>query len=386
MPSFNHQKYEIKFQIYDETKQDSSNPLYQKQPDNSFVISNTAITAQKSFITNQRDENCILLHSKFKKYDKQKWFGQVYESFKKEGTLQYKVLRSGPIVQASLNISCHYMVTELSNPENCLQRLGRLNRFGEQQVASVYCIAVPEPMSLGKGTGSSARFLARMNMFATTKAWLQFLQSRLDEKPLDLKKIYALYADFYQSDAKKMIESDFIACLKKSVSSIDDKVFAPLVIAPRKVAEKGRAKISKSSLRGDNRFVQMSVCDINDPTTPKFLDQYAYQMPLNDTDEIDNLTASRDEIEGYGDSNKNLLAHMMKKHHNIMGGNKTYKDFILLNEARDPELPVYLSYTPSDLVAVGGESARHSEAIYYAICEKQPIGAISIKQLISKEE
>ncbi|NOT85276.1 MAG: CRISPR-associated endonuclease Cas3'' [Methylococcaceae bacterium] len=390
MPSFNPSTYRIEFEVYDETKQDESNPLYQSHQTNTFVISNTAITAQKSFIRN-KEENSVLLHSKFKKSDKQKWFKEVYESFKKDGTRKFDVLRSGPIVQASLNISCDAMVTEITNAEDCLQRLGRLDRFGLNKNVNMYCIAVPEPIHQGKGTGSAARFLSRMFTFGATKAWYQLLQAELGEQAFTLPKLYKLYEQFHKSDnGRKFIASDLIASFKKSVELINLKVIDPITIPPKKVQENGRAKISKNSLRGDNRFVQMAVCDMNDPNHPKFTDQYAYSITSNEKEDIDNLTEDLNRVR-----NLDLINHMAKKHGNIdnshpvkgIPANKMLlRCKVIEGYARDPELPIYLSYTKSDLDNVGGEKEQHSEAIYYAICDKQPIGAISIKQLTTNEE
>lgn len=388
MTSFNPSHYQIEFKVFDETRQDD-NPLYQRQNGNTIVISNTAQTAQKSFIRNQ-DENAVLLHSKFKKSDKQLWFTEVLESFKQSGTRKFDVLRSGPIVQASLNITCDYMVAEITTAENFLQRLGRLDRFGNNTNTNIYCIAVPEPIHQGKGTGSSAsaKFLARQYSFGATKTWYQFLQAeQLEDKTIQLPELYALYQKFHDSElAQQSMASDLLACFKQGVHLINQKVLDPITIPTKKTTVKGRGKISKHSLRGENRFVQMAICDVSKPEKLVFLEQYAYEMPISEQDEFDNLTASIDEIQGYGDSNKNLLAYMKAKHHNVIGGTKAFKDFILLNEARDPELPIYLSYTPEGLDRVGGDSARHSYAIYYAVCDKQPIGAISIKHLTSTED
>jgi len=75
---------------------------------------------------------------------------------------------------------------------------------------------------------------------------------------------------------------------------------------------------------------------------------------------------------------------MAKKHHNIKKAKKAYKDSQLLNEARNPDTPIYLSYTPEDLKLV--EAQPNPFAIYYAEGDNQPIGAISINNLNGEEQ
>jgi len=365
------------FESFEEKTKDESNPLYRQQPESTFVISNTATTAQLSFIHNQQQENALLLHSKFTSSDKKTLFQKTIDQFGKQGQWQYDLLRSGPIVQAALNISCRNMVSEFTHAENWLQRMGRLNRFAEYTDVCQYSIAIPNTLAQsGKQQSNCARFLNRLHSLQSAKVWNEFLQDKLDDKEdVTLTELYALYHQFYDDEVSlNAIEQDFIQSLKASVQVLESKLMDPVRIRLKKDT---LVKIKKHSLRGDNRFVQMAVCEVKSFSDKSFPEQYAAQ----DSGE---LTAPVDEICGYGDSKQNLLSFMAKKHHNIVDGvKKSYNDKVLINEARDPEKPIYLSYTPSDLKKV--EAQPHPFAIYYAQGINQPIGAISIKQFNNED-
>ena len=381
--SFNQSKYSIQFTNFNESKKDDENPLYQTQKGNTFVISNTAISAQQSFIKNQQTENAILIHSKFKKQDKQDWFEKVFENFKRNGSHQYDVLRAGPIVQASLNITCNQMITEFTHAENWLQRLGRLDRFGENATDNIYITAIPESIAeTGKQKGGCAKFLDKLHSFKSAKAWRNFIINKnITDKPVTLSEIYQIYQEFYEDETcRDAVEQDFIDALKKSVGVISSKLIDPISFPNKKKKKDTNVKIAKSSLRGDSRFVQMAKCNINASGKLDFVNEYAYQEVAMDG----SLTAPVEQICGYGDSKQDLLAFMVKKHHNIKEeATKSYKDSFTLNEARSSDNPIYLSYTPDDLEKVN--ELPHSHAIYYAIGVKQPIGAISINKLNPKD-
>jgi CRISPR-associated endonuclease/helicase Cas3 len=374
MRSFNNSDYKIEFIQFDD-KDEESNLLMQKQNDKSvFVINNTAISAQQSFIEHQKDEKAILFHSKFTKQDKEMLFDEVFNAFKKDGSQKYDVLRSGPVVQASLNISCKKMISEMTHAENFLQRLGRLDRFGDNKEVNIYTIAITQGVIEGKSKDGTSRFLARLHSLQSTKAWYNFLQNNLNKEIYTINELYELYETFYEDkNAKELIAQDLVNALKKSVETIDAKVLDPKSFPNNKKDKEGGVKIKKNSLRGDSLFVEMAKCKINSIDDVEILDEYACEDVEN------SMTIEVESIEGYGDSNKNLLAFMAKKHHNIKDVKKAYKDAQLKGEAQDPSMPIYLSYTLEDLQKVNCEP--HEYAKYYAIGVNQSIGILSLQQL-----
>jgi len=384
--SFNNSKYRIEFIEYDEKKEDESNPLYAEQPPNTFVISNTAITAQKSFIDRQNDENGILLHSKFKKSDREDLFQKALSSFKKDGNREYDVLRSGPVVQAALNITCDKMVSEMSHAENFLQRMGRLDRFGQNDSVNQYRVAITDDVKRGKSKSASARFLNQLNSLQSTKAWFEFLQNELPENNIiTVEQMYGIYDQFYESDLYlPLLEQDMISALKESVIRINNNVVDPVTL-PSFKKEEGKVKIKKHSLRGDNRFVQMAVVQMdNRQRTPVHLNIYLDEVMTYETNKIEGVFG------GQRKPDMDLLAYMYKKDHKIqsikMGETirKRHSVNIIKNEARDPDCPIYLSYTLADLKLCNDHPNLY--AIYYAIGVNQPIGAISLQQFNQQGE
>lgn len=385
MPSFNDRDYKIEFIDYDESII-SGNPFYQVYDGQTFIISNTALTAQLGFIYQKNQEKSVLFHSKFKRSDKKYWFNEVYEAFKKEGTHKFEVLRSGPIVQASLNITAKNMLTEMTSPENMLQRLGRLDRFGESENLNILKVGITEHVKNGSCKGSLAYFLNQLNCLQTTKAWYDFLEDQLAGQSFKLSKLYQLYKQFHESQDQEnsAVSQDMQKALKKSIDRINNKVTEPTKVSKPKTTER-KSKISKNSLRGDSRFVQLAKLNLNDYAKPVFENEYAYQPPLDDTTEYDNLTESLNIIQELG-----LINFIAQKHGNIDPSHpvkgipeKKQKSrcMVLENYARDADFPLYLSYIEDDLNKVGGTGVRHPEAIYYAVCDQQPIGSITLDKL-----
>lgn len=127
--------------------------------------------------------------------------------------------------------------------------------------------------------GSLAYFLNQLNSLQTTKAWYDFLQDHLNGKVFKIAELYTLYRGFYAQQAqlndKSAVIQDMDKALKKSIDLLNKKVTEPTKVMKPKMAER-KSKISKNSLRGDSRFVQLAVLNLNDFKQPIFENEYAY--------------------------------------------------------------------------------------------------------------
>ena len=373
--TFNHNNYHIAFERYDEQNQLS--PLVVGEfPANTFVVTNSATHAQLGFILHQKAENAILLHSKFTKGDKRELFEKTYASFKQGGSGAFDVLRAGPIVQASLNISCTTMATDQCSPESWLQRLGRLNRFGEVSDAH-YTTYLPNELKERQGVGYG---LKQQYEYKKSQAWFEWLSTRLDTKAVCLHELYQLYRDFYSAPAHQaLLESELLRLLEDGAQLLNAKVLDPRAL-PRK-PQKHTAQLKAKSLRGDSRYVQMAQVMVDEQGNYQPMDSYV----MHEQDEDSYYTLSLSDLEGYNDDNP--IQFMVQKHKKIMESKgervaKIRSIAKLIRLATSPSNPIYASYTDEDLQAT--QDRAHIKAVYYLQTPAQPVGSMCIEKHLIK--
>lgn len=224
-----------------------------------FVISNTALLAQACSVARHRQgQPLICFHSRYTPHDKQRLLQRVMATYGKHApTAQRPVLISGPIVQASLNISTHELHTEATTAENFLQRVGRCNRFGETQHAHIhYCWAAHEKT----GALANTSLLQSLYQAHRTAAFTHHLRQQLTQQAqVTLPQLYALYAQFHQtSAAHSAYAADEHQVLQDSRKLFEQNTFDPVRL-PAALKAKGKtpkgARLASRSLRARSYFV-----------------------------------------------------------------------------------------------------------------------------------
>lgn len=334
-----------------------------------ILIFNTATQAAKSHMKLGNDKS-ILYHSRFTPEHKQQIMAEVMHGFgKNSDAYNGRVLRAGPIVQASLNISANSVYTEICDPESMIQRLGRCNRFGDADSAR---FVIDESFSKITNKVLESQFAHKR-----TNAWLNFLKEKHSSVglPVLLNDYYSLYREFYLLALDESNENVRTACmhdiyeaLRQATIVMCDDDFAP-VKSKEKDDKCENIKLKSFSMRGGTSYyATMAIMDDD-----KLIDEYIDPIPIDYQD-----------IKGYDDDSSPLTffevnhQKIVKKcdcfetsYASVIAKVKKAKNMIFL--AKSPEYPVYVSYTSQHLNAIQ-DYPEDSQQIVYFIKNGKPLG------------
>jgi CRISPR-associated endonuclease/helicase Cas3 len=233
--------------------------------DGAFVVCNTATVAQQASVAHRiSGRNVICFHSKFTPKDKSALLRRILKVFGNESVVADELLISGPIVQASLNITTRTMHTEMCHGENALQRIGRVNRFGEMDAAAVHFYFAPGGLDpkTNSDTLANGAALSRMHQKHRTNSFYRFLTRKhavafqsAQSCTITLQELYSWYDEFHlTADAMAGYAEDFQSILKASAKVFSENDFDP-VQYPAFIKAKGVVKLARNSLRGRSYYI-----------------------------------------------------------------------------------------------------------------------------------
>lgn len=246
--SFNNANYKIDLCEFfdDRSAKNIKNKMFENQQTGNICIFNTATKAQVSAVKAQDsgETKTVVYHSKYFAHEKEKIAEQVMLNFGQKEAKKEIVLRSGPIIQASLDISCEKMLTEISSIDNIYQRLGRLVRWNEKEEGE-YTILCPV------NSGSVFQSLERLNMRNSTEKFITYLkENKEDIKNIKLNEFYHLYDLFFKDrEVIKAFELDFKSIKEKAAIVFKNGIEPVKFIQKKKT--KNKQKLAKN-LRSDN--------------------------------------------------------------------------------------------------------------------------------------
>ncbi|MDI6977116.1 CRISPR-associated helicase Cas3' [Serratia sp. Se-RSBMAAmG] len=309
--SFNNTKYKINLIEFNDNKSNEliSNGMFEPKPIGEICIFNTATKAQYSAMKciSEGEENTLVFHSKFNVNTKRDIFSKIMTEFGKDKQTRNCVLRVGPILQASVDLSTHHMHTEISNIDNIYQRLGRVVRWNESDDGKgEYSIYLPKDF---KAAGSIKSGLEYMSSFNAAEKFSAFIKSKIkQEERYTLNELYDFYDEFFKSNKKEISDAyqdDFNDITKKSNEIFSQKFEPTKVIMRKNKKDKTTNTMSSKSLRGKSMFCFVLDYVINSDLTynivsPENIDNNIISMNRNDFFGNDNLNRyleeSRDQL------------------------------------------------------------------------------------------
>lgn len=200
------------------------------------------------------DADAICCHSKFTADDKKHIIDGIYNMYGKNSSLNKMPVVSGPIMRASMDISFKHMELMVSSPNNDLQIIGRCNRWGEYDVATLTLIIPDEP------SRADSVYLDHNDVPGTHiiyNKWKEYIEKNFHES-MTLSELYSMYDRFTHENA---------GIIKEYQQLLHNRGMTRLVkeCYPRRpvVTRKGKASRIKSTLRNPGQSVNFIVLDNN---------------------------------------------------------------------------------------------------------------------------
>lgn len=347
--TFNKEIYQL--QIHEHKGENGESILFDKQKEGSIVIFNTAIDSQKSTIY-VRDEKTINFHSKFTPNHKKEIYQNIIKNWGHKNPHSDSVLRAGPIVQASLNISTMDLFTQICSAENWCQRIGRANRFASKSRIAKVTTVFNEKTKLNEiSKNPEIQFLSKTSSKNQTITWLDFLISKnfinSDTQNTTLSEIYSQYKQFHSLENTKIAyELDFQETIKSSIDLFSKNDFTPIQFW-KPIKKTNNNKISSNSMRGSSVYVLPVCYDIYNG-----LLDWLY-LPSNEIKPQDAITLSENDINIRHAIIHNQKSVLSNTSINGFSGSeysaiKNYKNMSpnkIIKEAKNLTSPIILSYT-----------------------------------------
>lgn len=158
--------------------------------DKSLVIYNSITNAQIEMLRNDYD---VLFHSKFISEDREKNMNFLLFNYGKDG-ISSKNIVGTHILQASLDISFKNLYESVLSPNSTLQRVGRLNRWGENTGSIFNCYKLNN-----KSENKTVDILYDVNLQGT---WFDYISKKFNNKLIILDELYNAYNEYYEINRK----------------------------------------------------------------------------------------------------------------------------------------------------------------------------------------
>lgn len=141
----------------------------------------------------------VCIHSKYTDEDRASKMDKIYASYGKGATGEKFPVCSGPILRASADISFQKMAIMCSSPNNDVQCIGRCDRWGEYDEATVYLV-IPDQLNFAKLSKANQTYIKNQYSEVLYGLWVKFVHDNFNGD-FTLKQIYALLDKFNRENS-----------------------------------------------------------------------------------------------------------------------------------------------------------------------------------------